>query len=255
MRSSSEAHFGYFMQPKKCILIVKEGREDGAKKFFGETGVVMSTGARHLGAVLGSRADKLKYVDEKVKDWVREIGVLSKIAVTEPHAAFAAFTHCLQAKWNFLSRTIPGVGELLIDVETAIREKFIPSLLRKEVSDDIRRLLAIPARFGGLGIFNPTERSPVSFEHSTQLCAPLVSLILRQEDTFEPKSLREEQKLIRIQQDAALDQEHEHQISTHEIAKTTATSQSQWQGRREHRVGSQPFQTQNTTQFCIRETF
>jgi len=62
-----------------------------------------------------------------VKDWVHEIEILSKIALTEPHAAFAAFTHCLQAKWNYISRTIPGVGELLIDIERAIRQKFIPS--------------------------------------------------------------------------------------------------------------------------------
>ena len=148
-----------------------------------------------------------------MKDWVREIEILSRIALTEPHAAYAAFTHCLQAKWNFLSRTIPGVGELLVDVEQSIRQTFIPSLIKKEISDDLRKLLALPARFAGLGIFNPTERPLISFEHSTQLCAPLVSLILRQEDTFEPGALREDQQLIRIQQDAALDHKHEHTIS------------------------------------------
>ena len=108
--------YGYFMH----ILVVKEGREEAAKEFFGETGVAMSSGARHLGAVLGSPADKLKFVDEKVKNWIQEIEILSKVALTEPHAAYAAFTHSLQAKWNFLSRTIPGVGALLIDVEETI---------------------------------------------------------------------------------------------------------------------------------------
>src|SRR4051812_1105147 len=130
----------------------------------------MSSGARHLGAVLGSPAEKFKFVDEKVKDWVREIEILSKIALTEPHAAYAAFTHCLQAKWNFLSRTIPGVEALLIDVEQAIRQKFIPSLIKNEISDDLRKLMALPARFAGLGIFNPCERPLISFQHSTQLC-------------------------------------------------------------------------------------
>ena len=37
--------YGYFMQSKKCILIVKEGREEVAeevaKKFFGDTGIVI----------------------------------------------------------------------------------------------------------------------------------------------------------------------------------------------------------------------
>ena len=117
--------YGYFMQPKKCILVVKEGREEA---------VAMSSGTRHLGAVLGSPADKLKFVDEKVKNWIQEIEILS----------YAAFTHCLQAKWNFLSRTLPGVGALLIDVEEAIRQKFIPSLIKSEISDDLRKLLALP---------------------------------------------------------------------------------------------------------------
>ena len=84
---------------------------------------------------------------------------------------------------------------------------------KKEISDELRVLLALPARFAGLGIFDPTERPTTSFEHSSQLCEPLVSLILRQADAFEPVSLREEQKLIRIQQDAALDKQHELAIS------------------------------------------
>src|SRR5579872_3788366 len=117
------------------------------------------------------------------------------------------------SKWNFLSRTISGVGELLVDIEQSIRQKFIPSLLKTEISDDVRELLALPARFAGLGIFNPTERPLISFDHSVQLCAPLVSLILRQADTFEPDSLLEEQKLIRVQQEAALDYQYEHAIS------------------------------------------
>ena len=124
-----------------------------------------------------------------------------------------AFTHCLQAKWNFISRTIPGVGELLTDIEQAIRQKFIPSLLKKEISDDIRKLFALPARFAGLGIFDPTERPLTSFENSKELCHPLVSLILRQDELFDPVSTREDQKIIRVKQDAALDQEFEHAIS------------------------------------------
>ena len=202
------------MQSKKCILRVKEGREEGAREYFGETGVVMSSGTRHLGAVLGSNTEKQKFVGDKVKDWVREINVLAKIATTEPHAAFAAFTHCLQAKWNFVSRTIPEIGSMLTDVEDAIRQKFLPSLLRREVSDDIRALLALPARFGGLGIFDPVQRPTTSFEHSTQLCEPLTALILRQADFFDPTELQEDQKLIRKQQEAMLDFQHEHAIST-----------------------------------------
>jgi hypothetical protein len=99
-------------------------------------------------------------------------------------------------------------------------DKNFPFLIKKEISDDLRNLLALPARFAGLGIFNPTERTLVSFEHSTQLCEPLVSLILRQAESFDPVALREDQKLIRVKQDAALDQMHEHAISTMSLKST-----------------------------------
>ena len=32
--------------------------------------------------------------------------VLSDVAKSQPHAAFAALTHGLMGKWNFLSRTV-----------------------------------------------------------------------------------------------------------------------------------------------------
>ena len=117
----------------------------------------------------------------------------------------AAYTHCLQARWTFVSRTIPGAGPLFKDLEATIRDKFLPALLHKSITDAERELLALPARFGGLGIFNPCEKAPESTTFSQDLCAPLIALILKQADSFEPVSLMEEQKIIRNMQDAAIE--------------------------------------------------
>ena len=92
-----------------------------------------------------------------------------------------------------------------MDLEAAIRDNFLPALLRKAVTDAERELIALPARFGGLGIFNPCEKAPESTKFSQDLCAPLIALILKQADSFEPVSLMEEQKIIRNMQDAAIE--------------------------------------------------
>jgi hypothetical protein len=199
--------YGYFPQPKKCILVVKEDKLAEAQELFIGTGVVITAaGARHLGGALGSQAFKEKFVGEKMREWIGQVELISRFAKTQPHAAFAVFTHCLQARWTFVARTVSGAGPLFADLERAIRYSFLPAILGgRAVTDAERELLSLPARFGGLGIFNPCERAPTSFNYSEGLCAPLVALLLRQADSFDPVSLKEEQKAIRNMQDVDID--------------------------------------------------
>ena len=91
--------YGYFPQPKKCVLIVREEKEKLAKDLFKKTGVEITTvGKRHLGAAIGSEAFKKDFIQEKVSEWMDQVRVLTKFAATQPHAAFSAFTHCLQGR-------------------------------------------------------------------------------------------------------------------------------------------------------------
>lgn len=53
------------------------------------------------------------YVQHKVSGWVKEVERLSSNAETQPHAAYAAFTHGLTSKWTYLARTIPDIENLL----------------------------------------------------------------------------------------------------------------------------------------------
>ncbi len=52
-------------------------------------------GKRHLGAAIGTNSFVESYVKRKVSGWVHEVERLSSIAVTQPHAAYAAFTQAL----------------------------------------------------------------------------------------------------------------------------------------------------------------
>ena len=55
--SESGLTLGYFLNEKKCWLIVKLETEEAARDLFGQRSINSSTlGQKHLGAVLGSRS-------------------------------------------------------------------------------------------------------------------------------------------------------------------------------------------------------
>ena len=160
--------YGYFPQPEKCILIAKEGKDQQLTDAFRDTQVKITTiGARHLGAVLGSPAFKRDYITEKVKGWIEALTTLAKFAQTQPHAAFAVFTHCLQGCWTFLCRTVPGAGFFLQALEDCIRGVFIPALLNA-----MSQTMSV--------IYSLFQPSSVAWEFSIRLKEPcLPSLTLK----------------------------------------------------------------------------
>ena len=71
--------------------------------------------------------------------------LLSTIAETQPHAAYATFTKVMIRKWSYLTRTIPNISTHLQPLEDMIRSHFIPSLTGRVPPDDTEReLLALP---------------------------------------------------------------------------------------------------------------
>ena len=60
--------------------------------------------------------------------WSNELTLLSGIALAQPHAAFAAYTHGLKSKWSFLSRTVLDISPLLHPLELILRTLFIPAI-------------------------------------------------------------------------------------------------------------------------------
>ena len=123
---------------------------------------------------------KNNYVSCKVKEWVDDIMHLAAVASFQPHAAYAAFTHGLSSRWNYLSRIIPDIKHLL-PLEKAIHQHLIPALTGREAcSPTERELLSLPARLGGLGLINPATNSSEAFTASERITAPLAALIISQ---------------------------------------------------------------------------
>ena len=186
--------YGYFPNAVKTWLIVKEDYLEEAKDKFKDSGVSITTdGKRHLGAAIGTPQFISGYVQQRVTEWVNEVEQLSAIATTQPHAAYAAFTHGLKHKWTYLIRTIPNIDDQLQPLEDAIRHKFLPSLTgQTELSDETRDLMALPVRLGGLGIINPTKNNTSHHQSSENITAPLVSLILEQSHTYHQEAKAEQ---------------------------------------------------------------
>src|SRR6185437_11883492 len=140
----------------KEILKGSEGqvKAEGSR----DSGMEMNwEGGRHLGAAVGNTDFKRSYLMKKIAGWVSAVKKLAFIAATQPHAAFATFTQCLQGQWTFLSRTMLDAADLFQPLEESIRKDFIRALLKRDVNDLERDMLSLPARMGGLGLFKPTE--------------------------------------------------------------------------------------------------
>ena len=123
-------------------MIVKPDKFEEAKSAFDGTDInVTCEGRRHLGAVLGSRSYLEEFVGNKVETGVQEILKLSEVAMSQPQAAYAAFSFGVRHKWTYFLRTITDIEDLLQPLEEAIRSVLIPTLLNRTISNQDRRIL------------------------------------------------------------------------------------------------------------------
>ena len=119
-----------------------------------------------------------------MQKWTTDIINLAGVATTQPHAAYAAYIHCLSKRWLYLLRTVPDISDLLQPLEIAIHQHLIPALTGQPPCSSIERaLLALPTCLGGLGIGNHSASSSESFQSSEKITAPLIELIISQDPT------------------------------------------------------------------------
>ena len=153
-----------------------------AAELFAHDGVnITLDGERHIGAVIGSQQFKEQFVNEKVEKWVMDVHKLSCIAKEEPQSSLSAFNTGMSQRWKYLQRTVSDIEHLFEPLEKAIREKFIPALCGRTVSDLERHIFALPYRYGGMGILNPVQTARIEYESSCEITAALTALIYEQD--------------------------------------------------------------------------
>ena len=85
---------GYNPNAAKSWLIVKPETEEMAREIFRGTRIKITIeGRKYLGGFIGSKSGCGEYEEELVNSWCEQLRVLSKIANTEPQAAYAAFVN------------------------------------------------------------------------------------------------------------------------------------------------------------------
>ena len=101
--------FGYYPNASKTYLVVKEKHKSSARETFAGTDVHLTThGGRHLGAALDSKTFIEEYMNDEVHRWTKNIIDLARVALSQPHAVYAAYVHGLSSRWLCLLRTVPA---------------------------------------------------------------------------------------------------------------------------------------------------
>ena len=77
-----------------------------------------------------------------------------------------------------------GMSELMKPVEEIIQNDLLPSIIGESITVNERQLYSLPARSGGLGISVSSEKVENDFDNSVYITAPLVALIVTQEETL-----------------------------------------------------------------------
>ena len=91
---------------------------------------------------------------EKIKDWEKDLMALAKIAENEPQLAYNAYIYGTSRRWQFVCRTTPGISKAMESLEVCIQSQLMPAILGgREVTDDLRVILNLPARMGVVWVF------------------------------------------------------------------------------------------------------
>jgi hypothetical protein len=179
---------GYHPEASKSWLVVKPEFQSKAQEIFEGTGVKITTeGRKYLGSPIGTKEFCESFVSGLIAEWTHELEDLSKIASRDPQVCYSAYVFGLSKRWLYIMRTTPNISHLFEPMEKCITESFLTSIF-KQFDTKLRDVVALPAKFGGLSIFDPTRIADNEYEYSTIATEPLVKLILEQAPVFELSS-------------------------------------------------------------------
>ena len=174
------SNYGYYLQPTKSWLIVKENILEEPVQVFGGTNIQISTeGKRYLGAVIGMEENKKKHINDKICECTKEINMLTDIATTHLQAAYTACDTSYQHKLTYLLQTIPNIKDQLKRIDEVVRHKLIPAIIGgRIINDSEREMLSLPTRLGCLGLTIFTETAENEYKDLTRIMSNLQTQII-----------------------------------------------------------------------------
>ena len=135
-------------------------------------------GGKYLGGAIGCDDLLRTFLQCKVDEWKEELEILVNIAQSQPLAAYAAYTHGVMSKWNYIFRIMDfqetSTADILQPLESKIRTQLLPALTGQNPPNDILRdVFSLPPNLGGLGMINHVSAASQQ-HHTIKVTAPLV---------------------------------------------------------------------------------
>ena len=160
--------FGYFAEPVKSVLVVKEEHQEQAEIMFADLQVKVVLASRFLGGCVGTDDGIHRFVQSKVDTWVHCVERLAEVAKAYPQSAYSAFTRSLSSEWSYLQRVVEGCEAEYGRLRDAIRLLFAPAVFGGEVLKEEYELLELPVRLGGLALADPVKSATTAFSVSRE---------------------------------------------------------------------------------------
>jgi hypothetical protein len=133
--------FGYFPEPSKSILVVRDHNLDKTKSAFADFEFQITTGCRYLGGFVGEALRS--WLEEKVQFWTAAICEITSTSKNFPQSAYSGLQKSLQQEWKLVQRVFKDGRASFTAVEEALSQAFLPSLFDDIFDDgDPRRKLA-----------------------------------------------------------------------------------------------------------------
>ena len=152
-----------------------------------------------LGGAIG-RDDFLRTILQyKVDEWKEELETLVNIAQSQPQAAYAAYTHGVMSKWNYIFRIMdfqePPTADILQPLESKIWTQLLPAITGQNPPNDIlHEVFSLPPNLGGLGMINPVSTASQQHHVSIKVTASLVENVQHQSNVPQTDLLQQHTK-------------------------------------------------------------
>ena len=108
--------------------------------------------------------------------WKNQLEILSKIAEIQPQAAYSAYMFRLKNKFTLFLQTVPDIANYLLLIKEILR-----SYDRGDISLDTESaFLALPVKFGGLGLQNFCKVANIELLNSKKITRGLYENVVTQ---------------------------------------------------------------------------
>ena len=126
---------------------------DEAKTMFAESGVkITSKGKKYLGCPLGNTEFNKSFCEDLASKFTKMTETLCEIAKAYPKEAYAGYTFGLSNKWTYFCRSVSEMRDAIIPLDEVVYNRLLPTVIGTPISSELRNLVALPSRLGGLGI-------------------------------------------------------------------------------------------------------